>query len=497
MTNEENKTQKIGRPAGFRDFYPEEFAKINFVLGTMRQVSQEFGYVEYETPAVEYRKLYELKSGEGLISETFKVESRSGQKLVLIPELTPSLTRLLAERQQFYTKPMRWFSIPKCYRDETLQRGRVKEFWQYNADILGVADIYADAEIIAVLTSVIQRVGLSKKQFVVLINDRQFMQKFMEELGIKDFVTVIQAFDKKAKVLQEKIQNDLKKKLSEEEARDVALIIRQAKKFDESIYKKIPKIKEVTDIIDNFDDYRKKAMIDSLQKLGLSKEQITILYDLSEIKAPPKKFLQQAKKLYPGDNPDEILANLIELAELLEGYGITDYVLFDGSLARGLDYYTGIIFEAWSREGLIPRAIAGGGRYSDLVATMGGNPLTGTGFGFGETVLMELMKDFKIPYPEQDVCDVYIAPLKLDDISEIIDISSQLRKNGLRVVLNSFNWKIKRHFENAEKQNVTWMIIVGNKDLAQNVVTLRNIVTGEQEAIPIKEIASVLKKRIK
>ncbi|MHA1442417.1 MAG: histidine--tRNA ligase [Candidatus Heimdallarchaeota archaeon] len=497
MTNEENKTQKVGRPAGFRDFYPEEFAKINFVLGTMRQVSQEFGYVEYETPAVEYRKLYELKSGEGLISETFQVESRSGQKLVLIPELTPSLTRLLAERQQFYTKPLRWFSIPKCYRDETLQRGRVKEFWQYNADILGVADIYADAEIIAVLTSVIQRVGLSKKQFVVLINDRQFMQKFMEELGIKDFVTVIQAFDKKAKVLQEKIQNDLKKKLPEEEARNVALIIRQAKKFDESIYKKIPKIKEVTDIIDNFDDYRKKAMIDSLQKLGLSKEQITILYDLSEIKAQPKKFLQQAKKLYPGDNPDEILANLIELAELLEGYGITDYVLFDGSLARGLDYYTGIIFEVWSREGLIPRAIAGGGRYSDLVATMGGNPLTGTGFGFGETVLMELMKDFKIPYPEQDVCDVYIAPLKLDDISEIIDISSQLRKNGLRVVLNSFNWKIKRHFENAEKQNITWMIIVGNKDLAQNAVTLRNIVTGEQEIVPIKKIVSVLKKRIK
>lgn len=497
MTNEENKTQKVGRPAGFRDFYPEEFAKINYVLGTMRQVSQEFGYVEYTTPAVEYRKLYELKSGEGLISETFKVESRSGQKLVLIPEITPSLTRLLAERQQYYTKPLRWFIIPKCYRDETLQRGRVKEFWQYNADILGVDDIYADAEIIALLTTVIQRVGLNKSQFVVLINDRQFMQKFMEELGVKDFVTVIQVFDKKPKVLQEKIITDLKKKLPEEEAKDIALIMRQAKKFDESIYEKIPKIKEITEIIDNFDEYRKKAMVDSLQKLGLTKEQITILYDLSEIKETPKKFLQQARKLYLGDNADEILSNLIELAELLDGYGLTDYVLFDGSLARGLDYYTGIIFEAWSREGLIPRAIAGGGRYSDLVATMGGNPLTGTGFGFGETVLMELMKDFEIPYPEQDICDVYIAPLKLDDVSEIIDISSKLREAGLRVILNSFNWKIRRHFENAEKQNVTWMIIVGKKDLAEKAVTLRNIVTGEQEIVPIKKIVSVLKKRIK
>ena len=128
---------------------------------------------------------------------------------------------------------------------------------------------------------------------------------------------------------------------------------------------------------------------------------------------------------------------------------------------------------------------------------MGGNPLNGTGFGFGETVLMELMKDFKIPYPELDICDVYIAPLKLEDLSEIIDISSKLRENGLKVVLNSFNWKIRRHFENAEKQNVTWMIIVGKKDLAQNAVTLRNIVTGEQEVVPIKKVVSVLKKRIK
>ncbi|MCK5184296.1 MAG: ATP phosphoribosyltransferase regulatory subunit, partial [Candidatus Heimdallarchaeota archaeon] len=134
MTEEETKKVKIGKPSGFRDFFPEEYAKVDFVLGTMRRISRDFWYVEYQTPAVELRKLYELKSGEELVGETFKITSRSGQKLVLIPELTPTLTRMLAERQQYYTKPIRWFCIPRCYRDETLQRGRVKEFWQYNID---------------------------------------------------------------------------------------------------------------------------------------------------------------------------------------------------------------------------------------------------------------------------------------------------------------------------------------------------------------------------
>ncbi|MHA1461816.1 MAG: histidine--tRNA ligase [Candidatus Heimdallarchaeota archaeon] len=497
MTEDEMKKLKVGRPAGFRDFYPEDYVKVDFVLQTMRRISQEYGYVEYVSPSIELRKLYELKSGEGLVKETFKIESRSGQELVLIPELTPSLSRMLASKQQYYTKPIRWFSFPKCYRDETLQRGRVKEFWQYNIDILGIDQIYADAEIITILARIINECGLSKEQFVVLVNDREFMQQFMVALGISDFLAVFRLFDRKDKLFQERIQEMLKGAFEEDQIIDIALTIRHAKKLDESIFEQIPKTKITEEIIDGFESIRKATLIDTLKKLEISKEQAEILYELSEIKDTPKNFIKKAKKLYPGEDSIEALKNLEDLALILDNFGISDFIIYDGSLARGLDYYTGVIFEAWSKEGIIPRAIAGGGRYADLVAILGGQPLTGVGFGFGETVLMELMSDLDVEYPKSEICDVYIAPIKLDDFSIIIDLSNKLRTKGLKVILNPFNWKMKRHFENAERIEVEWMIIVGKKDLANEAVTLRNIISGEQEVIPLKKIASTLQKKLK
>ncbi|NPE07754.1 MAG: histidine--tRNA ligase family protein [Asgard group archaeon] len=497
MTEEETKKVKIGKPSGFRDFFPEEYAKVDFVLGTMRRISREFGYVEYQTPAVELRKLYELKSGDELVGETFKITSRSGQKLVLIPELTPTLTRMLAERQQYYTKPIRWFCIPRCYRDETLQRGRVKEFWQYNIDILGMDEIYADAEIITILAKIIAECGLSKKQFVVLINDRSFMQQFMESIGVTDYLSVFRVFDRKGKLLQESIFKKIKSKFPEEQASDIALKIRQNITSLNTIYKLIPQTKVIEEIIDNISFFIESSFKDALKELTMDKDQIDILFSLSEIKDTPKKFLKKVKELAKLENINDLLKNLEELAKLLDNFGITDYVLYDGSLARGLDYYTGIVFEAWSREGVLPRAIAGGGRYADLVAMLGGQPLTGTGFGFGETVLMELMDEFKVKYPQQEICDVYIAPIKLENLSIITKLSDQLRAKGLKTIFNPFDWKLRRHFENAEKRNVEWMIIVGNKDLANDAVTLRNIITGDQEVVPLKKIVSILVKRIK
>lgn len=493
---EETETLTITRPAGFRDFFPEDLAKVNFILGTMRRISKEFGYVEYEAPTVELLKLYEIKSGEGLVGETFKVESRSGSELVLRPEMTPSLSRMLAEKQQSYTKPIRWFSLPRCYRDETLQRGRVKEFWQYNLDILGMDEVYADAEVIAVLAKVMQACGLTNKQFVILINDREFMQQFIEGIGIEDYLPIIQTFDRKDKLVQERIKKELEGPFSENEAETIAIKIRHAKEIDASIFNEIPQTAATEQIVQNFTKLRKTAIIDGLLELGMTKKQAEQLFELSELNGPPKKFLQQAKKLFPGDNVNKALKNLTELAGFLESFGINNCCLYDGSLARGLDYYTGIIFEAWSREGLLSRAIAGGGRYADLVATLGGQPLTGTGFGFGETVLMELLDEFGVEYPQPEICDIYIAPIQLDDPSPAIDLSVRLRKAGLKTILNLFDWRIKRHFENAEKMGVRWMIIVGKRDLAEASVTLRNIVTGAQEQIALSELVKTAVEKI-
>jgi histidyl-tRNA synthetase len=494
-TNENNNIE-INRPAGFRDFFPEEYAKIQFILDTMKRVSREFGYEEYHSPAVELLKLYELKSGEDIIDETFKIESRSGQKLVLIPELTPSLTRMLAEKQLKYTKPIRWFSIPKCYRDETLQRGRVKEFWQYNIDILGVGEIYADAEIIAILVKIIKELGLSNQQFVVLVNDRYFIQKFLEELGITTFLPIFQIFDRKDKHFQEKIEKILSGAFSEQEANDIAITIRHAQEIDESIFEVIPETKATKAIINDFQNLRKEAIIEALKQANVSDENTEILYKLAELSGSPKSFLKKAKELYPGKDPKEALKNLEELTQYLEAFKITPNIEFDGSLARGLDYYTGIIFEAWSRQGVLPRAIAGGGRYGDLVAMLGGQKLTGTGLGFGETVILELLDEYNISYPKPTICDVYIAPIKLSNLSPAIELVTKLQKAGIKVIMNPFNWRIKRHFENAEKKEVRWMIIMGKRDLKKDSVTLRDIISGEQELVSIDKIINVLKKRL-
>ena len=338
--------------------------------------------------------------------------------------------------------------------------------------------------------------GLSKEQFVVQVNDREFMQQFMIALGISDFLEVFRLFDRKGKLFQERIQEILKGAFNEDQIIDIALTIRNVKKPNESIFEKIPKTKVTEEIFDGFEEIRKASLIDALKKLEISNEQAEILYELSEIKDSPKNFIKKAKKLYPGENSGEALKNLEDLAILLDSFGITDFIIYDGSLARGLDYYTGIIFEAWSKEGILPRAIAGGGRYADLVAILGGQPLTGVGFGFGETVLMELMSDLEVEYPKMETCDVYIAPIKLDDLSIIIDLSNKLRAKGLRVILNPFSWKMKRHFENAERIKVEWMIIVGKKDLANDAVTLRNIISGEQEIIPLTKIATIMQKKI-
>ncbi|NHJ48017.1 MAG: histidine--tRNA ligase [Asgard group archaeon] len=497
LTNEETKKIKISRSAGFRDFFPEDFAKVDFVLETMRRVSKEFGYEEYTTPAVELQKLYELKSGDELVGETFKIQSRSGQKLVLIPEITPSLSRMLAERQQYYSKPIRWFVLPRCYRDESLQRGRVKEFWQYNIDILGMDEIYADAEIITILVKIIVELGLSKEQFVVRVNDRSFMQQFFEAIGVKDFLSVIRVFDRKNKLLQEAIQKQLKGSFPDEEVVDIALVIRQVKTIDDTIFEKIPDTKITREIIETLDDIRRTVFVKALTALKVTSKQAKILYELSELETSPSKFIKKVKKIYPKDNAEELLANLTELAQLLDAFNVTEYVQYDGSLARGLDYYTGIVFEAWSRKGVLPRAIAGGGRYGDLVSELGGQPLTGTGLGFGETVVMELMDEYEITYPKKTACDVYIAPIKLEDLSVVIDLANKLQAKGLKTILNAFNWRIKRHFENAERNGVEWMLIVGKKDFENDAVTMKNIITGEQEVIPLKKIVNVLVKKFK
>ena len=161
---------------GFRDYYPSDFAKVNYILGIMKNVSESFGYEEYEGPSLEYAKLIEIKSGEEILEETFIVKGKDDRKLVLRPEQTPTLARMIVNEQQRYPKPIRWFSIPRIFRNETPQKGRVREFFQFNADIIGVEHPAADAEIINLSINCLKNLGLTNKDFYVKINNRKLLQ---------------------------------------------------------------------------------------------------------------------------------------------------------------------------------------------------------------------------------------------------------------------------------------------------------------------------------
>lgn len=479
---------------GFRDFYPELYQKIDVILQVFRQVPKLFGYVEYECPTVEPLKLYQLKSGAALIEETFRVTDRKKRQLVLRPETTPSLARMLATQQQYYPRPIRWFSISRVFRDETQQRGRVKEFWQLNVDILGIEDIGADAEVIDVLTSIIRVLGFTAEDFVIRINDRRLMQSYIESLGLTNYINIIQVLDRRDKLLQEALITKLKKQgYSPKQATDIALQLRRyfGGKSRETL--KIPRKKAIDALADNLQDVQRNALIKALQESGVPNDKAELLTAFSSIRGTPSSFLQSLGDLDLNSQTQQSLEPLRLLAEQLKDLGIEEYCEFDASIARGLDYYTGIVFEAWDRGVGLPRAIAGGGRYDDLVKLFEGQPLPGTGFGFGETVILELAEEKGLLPTSKSPAAIYIAPVSKKQLQTCRQLASQLRQAGIRTIFNGFTWTLKKHLDDAGKRKIRLTAIVGPRELAKKTVNVRDMVTGEEQQVKIEKLAEFVR----
>ncbi|MHA2358583.1 MAG: ATP phosphoribosyltransferase regulatory subunit, partial [Candidatus Heimdallarchaeaceae archaeon] len=258
---------------GLRDFYPENFAEINMILDIMRSTSRKFGYEEYEGPSIEFAKLIEYKSGQELVDETYRLFDRENRKLVLRPEQTPTLARLVVNQHQRYPKPMRWYSIPRIFRDETPQKGRVKEHFQFNADIIGVEHVGADAEIIALTTEIIRTAGLKDDEFVCVINSRELLQGYIEYLKISDYLGVIKIIDSRGKYLQNQLQKNLENQgVNKDKANEIATQLRQIWRQDPEIKKEYPELqkdKKVSQILDELNSIEEKCVIDAFSSIGL------------------------------------------------------------------------------------------------------------------------------------------------------------------------------------------------------------------------------------
>jgi len=412
---------------GTRDFYPREMSIRTWLYNKVRQVSESFGYQEYEAPILETIDLYAAKSGEELVKEqSFVFPDRSEKLITLRPELTPSLMRMVAKRQAQLHFPLRWWSYGPFWRYERPQKGRSREFFQWNIDLIGEASPEADAEMVAVMASFYKATGLKPDQVVILVNNRRLMDAELNRLGLTG--------DQRASTFR---LIDRRDKLSAEAWRDYAL------------------------------------------DLGLSPEQFDQLVLLLE-------------NLDLWKSSDE----LVRFFQAIDTLGVGDYVKYDPQIIRGLDYYTGTVYEGRALTPGIKRAIAGGGRYDNLLADVGGNPLPGTGYAMGDVVITLLLDETgNLPA----ALDISPAPLLVTVFDEDLllaayKLAGDLRTAGLNVACYPVPAKLGKQFKYADRIGAHVALVLGPDEVANDQVAVKNLVDRGQTVVSQSEAPQLIGK---
>ena len=419
---------KIQTVKGTREFYPEQMALRNFIFEKVRAASQSYGYQEYDGPFIEPIDLYAAKSGEELVKkQSFTFEDRGGDLVTLRPELTPSLARMIAAKQGELIYPVRWWSFGPFWRYEQPQKGRSREFFQWNIDMLGVDSPEADAELIAVGATFLRSVGLNPELALISVNNRRLMDTEFDRLDIPP-----------------------------EKRLDVSNLVDRRSKMEPA----------------NWDAYA--------LELGLVHKQ------LNELKGVLGNFDLWKKS-------DE----LTRLFAALEALGVKDYVKFDPNIMRGLLYYTGTVFEAFDTTGSLRRAIFGGGRYDNLLADVGGNPLSGVGFAMGDVVIGIILQEQGLapefqPTPAQVLVTVFDEKLWMKSFA----LAKELRGAGLSTMVYPEPAKLPKQFKFADKMKMKIALVLGPDEVERGMVVVKNLSNGEQVQVKqealLDEIRSIL-----
>ena len=410
---------------GTRDFYPDDMAVRRWMFDIIRDVSIRFGYQEYDGPCLEFLELYAAKSGEELVKEQAFVFSSPGDDLLTLrPELTPTLARMVAQQQYELPFPLRWWSIGPFWRYENPQRGRTREFYQWNIDLVGTETVAADAEIVAVAASFLQETGLSSDQVKIYVNNRRLMDHAFSILEI----------DPDLRPLVFRVVDKLDK-LSEKEWRAYAL------------------------------------------NIGLSEIQVDGLLSLVN----NQDLWQDSEEL-------------VEFFDLIKAFGVGEYVQYNPKVIRGLDYYTGTVFEAFELGGE-SRAILGGGRYDDLVSDVGGMRLPGVGFAMGDVVIELVLRDAGV-IPERlgSKPQVIVTLFDPETLRESMLVAGQIRQAGYRVVVYPEAEKLGKQFKFADRLDIPIAIIIGPDELKTGQVAVKNLISREQVTVSRAELLSQIQK---
>jgi histidyl-tRNA synthetase len=401
---------------GFRDFYPEDFVLRAHIFETWRRVAERYGFEEYDGPPLESLELYTAKSGEEIVGQLYNFTDKGERQVALRPEMTPTLARMVAARANGLKKPIRWFTIPQLFRYERQQRGRLREHFQLNCDIIGESGPLADAEIIALAIDVIRGFGLTDKDVRVRLSDRRVLEAYLLGNGIpaESLGTVYQAVDK------------------------------------------VDRMKP--------DQWR------ALLRESLNETQIDAVARATELRGWPA--IQQAiSAIADGDRAQNGLKSVIEA---LEAMGLGGFLDVDLTIVRGLAYYTGTVFELFDA-GKTLRAICGGGRYDSLAGALGGVDLPAVGFGFGDVVLGELLKDKGLVPAHHSSIDVFIAAITGEDVPYALKLAHRLREAGYRVEYPLSGGAVGKQMKLADARNARVAVVIGPDDRARGEVMIKDL----------------------
>lgn len=412
---------------GTRDFYPEDMRLRNWLFDNFDDAALLHGFEEYDAPVLEHEDLYTRKQGEEITQQLYNFQDKGDRKVALRPEMTPSLARMVMARAGALPMPIKWYSIPQCWRYERTQRGRGREHYQWNVDIWGTNEISADAELISILVTFFNRVGLTEEDLVIRMSSRKVLEEVLGSLGITgDTFT------------------------------------------------------QTCIIVDKMDKLPADTVSQQLADLGLEPNAIGTIQSTLGI-----KDMESLREVLGEDS--EAVSELTNLFSALDSYGISEWVEFDASIVRGLAYYTGPVFEAHDRAGEL-RAICGGGRYDKLLSTLGGKDLPATGFGFGDMVIMELLAEKGLVPELTSGNDDIVISLSPELRNAAMSVASSLRSAGRAVDLVLEDKRLKWAFKHAERSGAQRLVMVMPDEWKEGKVRIKDLETGEETNVEVESL---------
>jgi len=421
---------KIPPVKGTRDFYPPDMAVRNWLIDGWKRVSARNGFEEYDGPIFEYLRMFQIKSGDEIVEQLFSLTDRGGRDLAIRPEITPTLARMVNQQINSLPRPIKWFSVPRLCRAERPQKGRLREFFQWNIDIIGVEDVLADAEVIFTACDYLEEVGLTPDDIVVKISSREMLAALLQTIGVaeNELEPLYMVLDKRGKLPDDTFEQMLTKQVGDKNKRN--------------------KIMEL-----------------------MAVESIGQISDCLRLSETSKKSVDELGRLF----------------ELLDCFGVADFCVFDIGIVRGLAYYTGIVYEIYDKTSEL-RAIGGGGRYDNLLKQFGGPNIPATGFGIGDAVLEILLEEkglLQKQLPARQP-DYFVAFTDSQFFEKAVEITAKLRRAGLAA---SFSYKaggLSKQLKQASDQNAQKCVIIGS-EIENNELIIKDMATGKQELIELNE----------